>query len=224
MNIQDVTLLMFDGGENVDQTVKTINHCAKLLPFGDVRCLLHKHPEIKPDCDWFIIPDMTYRGKNFFYGMLGFLFNTSHMLYCQNDGYILNPGLWRDEWLQYDYVAPPWPKRFYFTQRQGVKDYQMGCGGFCLMSRKFCKAVSMLLTQFKPPDHENVDVWFCQTVRDKMEALGVKFAPFDVGLSFGIEYPIEEFPDWRDSDSFGFHDVNMKHMPGEGAKRGRKYL
>src|SRR3954469_4298652 len=34
---------------------------------------------------------------------------TSHALLIHADGYVIIPHLWRDEWLDLDYIGAPWP-------------------------------------------------------------------------------------------------------------------
>ncbi len=34
---------------------------------------------------------------------------TSHALIIHQDGYVINPHLWKDEWLRLDYIGAPWP-------------------------------------------------------------------------------------------------------------------
>src|SRR6266850_1256662 len=49
---------------------------------------------------------------------------TSHILTIQWDGWVINPHLWNDDWLQYDYIGAPWD------------DGCVGNGGFSLRSKR----------------------------------------------------------------------------------------
>src|SRR5262249_12882229 len=52
--------------------------------------------------------------------------DTPHVLLVQWDGFVLNPGAWREDFLSYDYVGAPWP-----WHQDGRN---VGNGGFSLRS------------------------------------------------------------------------------------------
>lgn len=211
-----VTLMACDGGGNrgVDCTVRTFNHCSSMLPWGGrTICLWHETKERIPAGTKVIpIPHLSYpQGCCAFYSKVFhelFVDGTSHMLYIQNDGYILNPDKWNDEWLAYDYVAAPWPLhpkdptvRFDSGLKEGV---QVGCGGFTLSSRKFNLALADLVR--RGSDCGRGDVWACQDERPRLELeYGVRFAPVGVAVEFAIEHIGDSWSHHNPDNSFGFH-------------------
>ena len=69
------------------------------------------------------------------------------MLVIQDDGHIVNPSLWDEEFLKYDYIGLPWPFEDSWIEKQ-LKEQRpiirkvypknrVGNGGFSLRSRKF---------------------------------------------------------------------------------------
>ena len=110
------------------------------------------------------------------------------------DGFAINPHLWTDEFLNYDYIGAPWPRWI-------TKDNRVGNGGFSLRSRRWIERAAEL-----EPVGSAEDVYQCRTRIDHFLEKGLKVAPLELALRFAIENPIEEFPDWDASKSFGFHD------------------
>jgi hypothetical protein len=123
-------------------------------------------------------------------------FETSHMLKCTWDGFILNPHVWDDSWLDYDMIGSPWQERCGFNNR-------VGNSGFSLQSRKFLETAR----KYKNSNYQRgypADVWLCQTMYDIFKAEGVKYAPAGVAGKFGWESYIESGEAGPDR-SFGFH-------------------
>src|SRR5258708_10081441 len=79
--------------------------------------------------------------------------DTTHVLLIQWDGYVVNPGAWRDEFLACDYIGAQW-----FWHHDAMR---VGNGGFSLRSRK-------LLTALQDPRitlDGNEDETICRTFR-----------------------------------------------------------
>ena len=124
----------------------------------------------------------------------------SHMVVCTWDGFILNPHLWTDEWLQYDMVGSPWPKSWNTGGRVGNM-------GFNMQSRRFMEVARKYRSEY----HGGAgDVFLCQKMKSNFESEGVRYAPVELAARFGWEYDIEEGLAGPDK-SFGFHGwVNGK--------------
>jgi hypothetical protein len=82
--------------------------------------------------------------------------STSHALCVQWDGYVLDPLEWEPEFLEYDYIGPPWP---HFADGMNV-----GNGGFSLRSRRLLEACTTL-----PISTDAEDVLICRTHRQMLE-------------------------------------------------------
>lgn len=224
MTTKDVTLLMVDAGENVPQSAKTINHCAGLLNWGAVRLFCYKKPPVPINGETFIISRCKDLGeRSNFMGQLGpCFFETEFMLYIHNDGYPINPHLWQDSWLEWDYVAPPWSIGFMKHVAGAWPELHrtiVGSGACVLRSKKMAKATAKLAVE-RGGIHAGLDFFECILKRAELERMGVRFAPPDVGLKFCYQLPLEEYPGWTDDKSFSFHCMSREL----GAPQGRKML
>ena len=114
------------------------------------------------------------------------------MLVVQHDGYVINPQMWTDEFLKYDYIGAPWST--------GV----VGNGGFSLRSKR-CMQEVMRLGPFSSGNlvngYVNEDGVICVGLRDKMEKIGVRVAP----TSLAAKFSFERNENFRIDNTFGFH-------------------
>jgi hypothetical protein len=118
--------------------------------------------------------------------------NTSHCLIVQWDGFVLNPCMWSDDFLNFDYIGPIW-ERF-------RNDERCSCtGGFTLRSRRLLTA----LLDEHVASHKPEDVCIALEHRDYLErAHGIRYADFPDARRFAIE-DLYESP-----SAFGFHGVH----------------
>lgn len=123
--------------------------------------------------------------------------NTSHALIIQWDSWIVNPEVWTDDFLNYDYIGPRWP-----WQPEGC---DVGCGGFSLRSINLMRAVKNLLPSWPIPPDSREDDLICRGYRPMLEKLGLTFAPGWIADRFAYEYAKSDKP------SFGFHDMRNFH-------------
>ena len=196
MNLaDDVTLLCVDT-VNLPRAVAVLEHCKKSLPFkhvrlisslsGDYPHLVHISPLMLSASD----PLAVY--SHFCIHELHKFFETSHCLIVQHDGYIVNPALWRDEWLEWDYIGcmTDWSE-----PGEGGKG---GNGGFSLRSRKLMQLVSKKAGALCHPEDQILSAVAPLGIRSDLEAAGCRFAPASVQKIFGDETG-------NYLDTFGFH-------------------
>lgn len=125
---------------------------------------------------------------------------TSHMLYVEYDSAVLNPWVWDNDWLQYDYIGAPWPAHF----EQGWEPCDghtnnVGNGGFSLRSVKYSEATRKMIEVFKArPGIISSDMFPCRDGRPWLEDHGIKFSPDHVAARFSCENCVY-------SGQFGFH-------------------
>jgi len=114
---------------------------------------------------------------------------TSHCLIVQWDGFIVNPHLWDEQFLAYDYIGASWPQ---FTD-----GHDIGNGGFSLRSRRLLQACCLPMFQH---NGEAEDLAICRTNRIMLEKNhALRFADQMVADRFSAERRS------RVSDAFGFH-------------------
>lgn len=122
---------------------------------------------------------------------------TDFAIFCQWDGFAINPNLWTDEFLEYDYIGAPWANAW----NQEHPERRVGCGGFSLRSAKWLHACLTLPNKNVP----NEDVVCCCYELDHFLKRGCKVAPLELAMRFCYEHDIPEFTGHTINDSFGFH-------------------
>jgi len=112
----------------------------------------------------------------------------SHVLVIQWDSFITHPNLWRNEFLDYDYIGPVWPHH---------PETPVGNGGFSLRSVKLLQAIKHPGFIKRHPE----DYCICADNKDFLEKeCGIRFAPPEVAEQFAVERS-----KWH--DAFGFHGL-----------------
>ena len=178
---KDVTLIVFEGVESRwDQTERLFYHLKNMGAFGDAVYIQDK-------CNY-------QQAMHWEMGRYGDYIDTSHALICTWDGFIANPHLWDDEWLNYDFIGAPWPNFWNVSNR-------VGNTGFTLQSKKF---LNMAETAEPLWRGEAGDVFLCQKMAEAFKKNGINYAPIQVAAAFSWEHYIEENLAGPDR-SFGFH-------------------
>jgi hypothetical protein len=113
--------------------------------------------------------------------------DTDFCLSIHDDGFVINPHLWQEKFLEYDYIGAPWAEGF------------VGNGGFTLRSKLF-----MSVCQEIPWNGEHDDWHACVTHRDYFISRGCKYAPMDLAVTFSLEGMIPGY-DYNLDNCFGFH-------------------
>lgn len=123
---------------------------------------------------------------------------TSHVLVVQWDGFITHPPLWRDDFLDWDYIGAPW--------YHGGHPGQVGNGGFSLRSQKLLRALLEVQVDLRRPE----DMEICVHQQPALtEQHHTRIAPLDVAQAFACEYG-------RYRPAFGFHGMhNFAHVLDE---------
>mgnify|MGYP000405524989 CR=1 FL=1 len=115
--------------------------------------------------------------------------STSHVLVIQWDGFVVDPGAWQPQFLNYDYIGARWP-----WHPPGL---DMGNGGFSLRSRRLLQATASAGFQRSGAPEDDL---ICRINRPYLEqAYGIRFAPADVADRFAYERGDPQRP------TFGFH-------------------
>lgn len=133
-------------------------------------------------------------------------FDTSHALFIQHDGFIVNPKAWDDIFLQYDYIGAPWPldpAGRYAHHPIITEKNNVGNGGFSLRSKRLCNLVSdrykeLLGAVINPWFYYPEDSFICRNQRIYFEKKGILFAPIELAVRFSVENDVYR-------GQFGFH-------------------
>lgn len=137
---------------------------------------------------------------------------TSHVMVIHADGYVINPTVWRDEWLKYDFIGAPWPlPQDHYSYRDENKDLQRVGNSVSLRSKKLLDLVASrpkdwFWEQKRKYGNCNEDGFICCHNRKWLESRGCVFAPFEEALLFSKEH---ELPENRGLTTFAFHTVDL---------------
>jgi Protein of unknown function (DUF5672) len=116
---------------------------------------------------------------------------TSQMLLVQWDAGVWDTSMWRDEFMDYDYIGSPW--EFHPTKK-------VGNSGFALKSARLARYMADHAWEF-PCDSTSEDYLLCRTYRPKLEERGFRWAPTRLAHEFAFECSRPS----TTSRHFGFH-------------------
>lgn len=134
--------------------------------------------------------------------------DTEFMLIFQNDGFILDSDLWKDEFFNYDYVGAPWPHWIHEKYKIN-ENSDVGNGGFCLRSKRLMKKVQEIIDP--RVDHRPLeDALIARRFRPELEKLGFKWPKAELAAKFSVEHPtfdndFNKQEDINRIETFGFH-------------------
>ena len=122
------------------------------------------------------------------------------MLLVQDDGHVVNPNLWKKEFLNFDYIGAPWPSSKNWLKRwnkyedsatkaikRNFKKNRVGNGGFSLRSKKFLEYSS----QFKECGLFAEDIFLTVLNYDLAIKNNINFPDVELAYSFSAEIPLK---------------------------------
>lgn len=215
INLPDVTLVAV-AGVRVPEAYKAIRKSMKGINFGEVKLITPKNA-VTENKEVQVIKldyELNYEAYNRFivYNLKDYI-DTEYVLLVQDDGYVCNPKLWKDEFYDYDYIGAIWPipdesDKISYRDPFG-KLIRVGNGGFSFRSKKLLNMPTELDLPWKSYyDHWNEDGFISVHNRHFLEEKGIKYAPIDIAKYFSHESPVKEI---EGLESFGFHGKNSKH-------------
>lgn len=179
---KSITILGAAWGSQVDSTLIAMDYCLNIFPFFDKAKFITN-----------ITNEIDY--NTFFVEGIKNIIDTDFVLNVQADGFIINPFLWSNDFLNYDYIGAPW------------RDYAIcGNGGFSLRSKKFLEISSRI--KYDKTHNEYLcapEDWFlCIKNRNLLINNGIKFADTFTASKFSFEH-YTELKEEGIYNSFGFH-------------------
>jgi len=219
VRLPDVTLLTVTSIE-IEDAVEALKISSCEIEFAAVKLVAPERPGVLPaGFDFVSIPPMDFLGySRFMLADLHRCFDTSHCLVVQSDGFVVNPGCWRDEFLQYDYIGAPWPESVQVVPDNWTLQLnrnRVGNGGFSLRSHTLTECSAHIDFDALDFPLKSEDLVICHFLYEEMRAQGIVFAPPALAAVFSIESPESLYG--QDIDAvFGFHG---KHWVPEAVKR-----
>jgi hypothetical protein len=180
---------------NPEQSVKALIHSSQHIEFGSIKLFAHYKPANLPDHIQYIQTEkLTHQTINWFaLNKLSDFIDNEYMLSIHDDGFIINPQHWSDDFLKYDYIGAPWPALDWCSKNR------VGNGGFVLKSKKF-----MNLEQSLPKSDDHNDTVVTNTYYDFFKMYGCKYAPIEIAARFSLEHDVPEC-EYDLENTFGFH-------------------
>lgn len=198
LELPDVTLVSIETRQHELMRLAIEDSVSK-TKFGDVLTLTDK-PELYEDIsrvvevpDW---PDKLGWSRCLWQEVTPHL-RTSHWLSIQWDSWVFDPTMWRDDYLQYDYVGSPW----------WYKDFRnVGNGGFSLRSTRLHRYLRKHRDRFPCVTSIDDDL-LCRKYRPELEKAGFVWAPQKIARDFSFEMMIPE-----PLKTYGFHGMFNWHL------------
>jgi hypothetical protein len=204
INLSNVTLVAVSS-IRIDRTIKALKYSKKGINFASVKLLTNENI-IDDEIEVINIKKLDYENYSKFiiYDLYDYI-DTEYVLLIQDDGFVVNPEMWRKEFLNYDFIGAPWPMpndNFKYRDSEGNL-IRVGNGGFSLRSKKLLGVGKKLNLEWKSYyGYYNEDMFICCHNRVHYENQGCVFAPLEVAKYFSHETPITEI---KNITPFGFH-------------------
>ena len=192
--LPDVTLICLTG-RNVEAHEVAVEYSCRDIEFGDVKIIVDKKIKNIDDWNYKIVFDLWR------------YVNTSHAMLIHPDGYVINPEIWNNDWLLYDYIGAPWPlPNDSYSYRDQLGNIVRVGNSVSLRSKKMMLYPHLYGFEWKSYyGNTNEDGFLCVHNRHQLEKLGCKFAPLDVAKHFSREHDI---PENQGLKTFAFHQVD----------------
>jgi hypothetical protein len=214
LNLDRITIVSINC-RDPELSIKAIERSCKYINFK--KCLLLSDVEIKHDyIETIIIPKIKSLEEYSYFCVkkLNDYIDTDFCLIVQPDGFVTNPFMWSDKFLNYDYIGAPWDKALSYrglwmcgmlndSINPNETPIITGNGGFSLRSKKLLEETSKI--NYKEL-HLPEDAYVCIKNRKHLNEKGIKFAPLMIAKRFSLECPIDMNEKNITLDAhFGFH-------------------
>jgi hypothetical protein len=206
LNLENVTLVSVTS-VNLSKTISALRYSMRDINFFETLLLTNEDISLS-DIKTIKINKIDYIDYSYFivYELHKYI-STDFALIVQNDGFIVNPNKWNNDFLKYDYIGAPFPipkSDDNISYRDPFGNLcRVGNGGFSLRSKKLLELPTKLKLEWKSYfGYYNEDGFFAVHNKHIFENNGCKFSPVNVAARFSIE---NETPETIGVTSFGFH-------------------
>ncbi len=212
LRLPQVTLVAMSS-VNIRATIKAMEYSMRGIVFGDAVLITHKKPFGLPKKIRYSHTDKLDTIDAFNYKMvyeLGDHIHTDFALIVHADGFVVHPEMWRDEFLDYDYIGAPWP----LPPKGDTTTYRDINGNICrvgnsagIRSKRLMDFPKKAQIPWKG-EYAYGKMWFyedgfiCCKIRHLLEAQGMRIAPIEVAKYYSHEKMI---PEITGITPFAFH-------------------
>ena len=213
LKLPDITLLSATSTE-MDQAQISMKISLQNIEFGAAKLLCTSTPKQKyPDIEYVSIPPLNSVDdyNEIIFQDLHKYFETSHCLIVQSDSFVVNSSLWKEEFLQFDYIGAPWSNKIQINPNLvlHLEKNTVGNGGFSLRSHKLAKTTAKIdFNSLKFP-LKSEDIIICHYLYKKMLNKGIRFAPAELAAKFSMEN-VNHLHGQDVNSVFGFHGKHLR--------------
>jgi len=212
LKLPNVTLTVVTS-VRIEENVKALMVSMQGIEYGDIVFISDIKPDYLPKGVRYIkCHNLTYEGfSDYTFLHLHKHIKTSHSLLVHHDGYVCNPNMWNDKFLEYDYIGAPWEYSETAYVTDNGEHIRVGNGGVCLRSKKILEIPTNLGLELEEREgFYNDDGNFCVYQREIFLENGIEYAPIDIAAEFSTEKLLNGVS----RESFAFHghwSHNAKH-------------
>jgi hypothetical protein len=215
INLTNITLVALTS-VRIPQTIKALEYSSKEINFGSIKLLSDIKPENLPKN---IQHEFTEKSSNIDEWNYNIIYNlpkhieTEFALLIHDNGFVVNPSSWKDEFFKYDYIGAPWPMPSDNFSYRDIEGNIIRVGNsVSLRSKKLLEVPLKYNLQWVPfHGFTNEDGFICVNYRHVYLKDGCKFADIDVAKYFSHETVI---PEIQGIEPFAFHNYlgqNIKY-------------
>ena len=213
LNLNKVTLVLMTSVK-IEDSIKALEYSAKNINFGEIKLISDVKPDLLPNkIQHEFCPKMSNIDEwnySIIYRLPKYI-NTEFCILIHDNGFIVNPDLWKDEFLDYDYIGAPWPlPRDSFSYRDINNELIRVGNSVSLRSKKLLDVPLKFNLEWKSfHGYYNEDGFICVNYRHKYLEAGCKFADINIAKHFSKEI---EIPENRNLETFAFHNYNNSNI------------
>ena len=184
---------------NIRATIKAMQYSMRGIQFAEVVLITDKKPLFLPKTITYKHIDKIDNIDKFNYSMVYDLYNyidTDYALIIHYDGFVVNPEMWSEDFLKYDYIGSPWP----LPNPEDHVTFRDINGNICrvgnsvsIRSKRLMELPSKIKREWKPfHGWYNEDGFICCNNKHIFEQYGMRYAPLEVAIRFGQEAMLPE--------------------------------
>ena len=211
--LPNVTLLAVTSVE-IDMCQLSLRISSRNIEFAAIKLISSKLPNKKySNIEYVSIPEINSIDdyNRIIIEDLYKYFQTTHCLLVQPDSFVVDASLWKNEFLQFDYIGAPWSEKIEISANLtlDMKKNCVGNGGFSLRSQKLTKVSSKINFKSLKFPFKNEDIIICHYLYEQMLSKGINFATPEIAAKFSMEN--ENHLYGQDVNKiFGFHGKQFR--------------
>ncbi len=207
INLPQVTLVAVSS-VRIEQTIKALEYSSKDIEFGSIKLISDIEPSNLSNKISFNKIEKINNIDEWNYAIIYKLptyIETDFCILIHDNGFIVNPNSWKDEFLKYDYIGAPWPLPVDDYSYRDINNNLIRVGNsVSLRSKKLLNIPLKYNLEWKLfHGYTNEDGFICCNYRHKYLEKGCKFADIDIAKYFSHESVI---PEIRGIKPFAFHN------------------